>query len=90
MLLNIGPKADGTIPEIMEKRLIDIGTWLEKNGEAIYGTRMNRISKSKNIKFTLSSDRKALYAFINNIPQNKLIIKDVDPEESGNIHFGEN
>ncbi len=87
LLLNIGPKADGTIPEIMEKRLIDIGTWLEKNGEAIYGTRMNRISKSKNIKFTLSSDRKVLYAFINNIPQNKLIIKDVNPEESGNIHF---
>ena len=48
-MLNIGPKADGTIPEIMEKRLIDIGTWLEKNGEAIYGTRMNRLSEAENI-----------------------------------------
>ncbi|MDR2863970.1 MAG: alpha-L-fucosidase [Puniceicoccales bacterium] len=40
LLLNIGPKADGTIPEIMEKRLLDIGAWLAVNGEAIYGTRV--------------------------------------------------
>jgi alpha-L-fucosidase len=38
-LLDIGPTADGRIPVIMEDRLIDIGEWLEVNGEAIYGTR---------------------------------------------------
>jgi alpha-L-fucosidase len=38
-LLNIGPDADGTIPVIMQQRLIDIGDWLKVNGEGIYGTR---------------------------------------------------
>ncbi len=38
LLLNIGPTADGRIPVIMEQRLLEIGAWLEENGEAIYGT----------------------------------------------------
>jgi len=39
LLLNIGPAADGTIPVIMQQRLVDIGDWLHINGEAIYDTR---------------------------------------------------
>ncbi len=38
LLLNIGPRADGTIPEGMQTRLLELGRWLKKNGEAIYGT----------------------------------------------------
>jgi alpha-L-fucosidase len=38
LLLNVGPTADGRIPVIQQQRLLDIGKWLEKNGEAIYGT----------------------------------------------------
>jgi alpha-L-fucosidase len=39
LLLNVGPKADGTIPEPERRILLEIGTWLRVNGEAIYGTR---------------------------------------------------
>jgi len=39
LLLNIGPRPDGTIPEPEEKILLEIGRWLALNGEAIYGTR---------------------------------------------------
>lgn len=38
-LLNICPKADGTIPQEQKDILLAIGTWLGKYGEAIYGTR---------------------------------------------------
>lgn len=39
MTLNVGPAADGTIPLLQQERLLDLGKWLEINGEAIYGTR---------------------------------------------------
>jgi len=39
LLLDIGPDGDGTIPVIMQQRLLEIGEWLKVNGEAIYGTR---------------------------------------------------
>ncbi|MGC0772240.1 MAG: alpha-L-fucosidase [Candidatus Acidiferrum sp.] len=39
LLLNIGPRSDGTIPEEVQAVLRDVGAWLQTNGEAIYGTR---------------------------------------------------
>ena len=38
LLLNIGPRPDGTIPEEAAQRLKAMGKWLEKYGETIYGT----------------------------------------------------
>jgi alpha-L-fucosidase len=39
LLLNVGPKADGTLPEVVEQHLRDVGSWLKIHGEAIYSTR---------------------------------------------------
>jgi len=39
LLLNVGPRPDGTIPEEEQQMLLEIGEWLALNGEAIYGTR---------------------------------------------------
>ena len=39
LLLNFGPKSDGTIPDEIRERLLAMGAWLKVNGEAIYGTR---------------------------------------------------
>jgi len=39
LLMNVGPRPDGTIPEAAADRLRGIGAWLKVNGEAIYGTR---------------------------------------------------
>jgi alpha-L-fucosidase len=39
LLLNVGPKPDGTIPEEAQRILQEVGAWLKVNGEAIYGSR---------------------------------------------------
>lgn len=37
LLLNVGPKADGTLPEEFCARVQEVGAWLKANGEAVYG-----------------------------------------------------
>jgi alpha-L-fucosidase len=39
LLLNVGPKSDGTIPDRVRGVLLAMGAWLKTNGEAIYGSR---------------------------------------------------
>jgi alpha-L-fucosidase len=39
LLMNIGPRSDGTIPDEVQQVLRDVGSWLKVNGDAIYGTR---------------------------------------------------
>ena len=39
LLLNVGPNADGSIPELQLQRLMGLGEWLDMNGEAIFETR---------------------------------------------------
>ena len=60
LLLNVGPASDGRIPVIMQQRLIDIGAWLEVNGESIYKTRKRKITSQKNgeqeLYFTTKAD----------------------------------
>jgi alpha-L-fucosidase len=59
LLLNVGPTADGRIPVIMQQRLVDIGAWLEVNGEAIFGSRpWDRAEKNRARDKSLAFTRK--------------------------------
>lgn len=50
LLLNIGPRADGTIPEEDRNILLAVGDWLRVNGEAIYDTHVWRVSQEGETK----------------------------------------
>ena len=57
LLLDVGPKADGTIPRLQVERLKGLGNWLGYNGEAIFGTRPwveaeDKTEGNVNIRFT--------------------------------------
>ncbi|WP_308493726.1 alpha-L-fucosidase [Microbacterium terrisoli] len=39
LLLNVGPRADGSIPDLQRAAMRELGAWLRTNGEAVYGTR---------------------------------------------------
>lgn len=44
-LLNVGPQANGKIPQASIERLMRIGQWMETNGDAIYGTKASPFAR---------------------------------------------
>lgn len=69
LLLNIGPKPDGTIPDPEERRLTEMAAWNFINKEAIENVRPWTVVNEDNIWFTASKDRKTVYAVITGIPE---------------------
>lgn len=77
LLLNVGPKADGTIPSIQLSRLHALGRWLSVNGEAIYGTRPweraeGETSEGTDVRFTRQGN--SVYAILFAKPIGKQVI----------------
>jgi alpha-L-fucosidase len=64
LLLDIGPKEDGTIPPGQVKRLEELGQWNAKHGEAIFGTRAGLPNGHFFGPSTLSADSTTLYLFL--------------------------
>jgi len=71
-LLNISPRADGTIPDEQQQVLLAIGKWMDVNGEAIYFSRPWSISEEGRVHFTTRGD--ALYAISLDWPAGELVI----------------
>lgn len=62
LLLGVGPKPDGTMPDEAVKRMEEIGAWMNKNGEAIYNTRTTKNYHDGNTWFTQNNKTGIRYA----------------------------
>tara|TARA_R110002033_G_scaffold58464_5_gene108258 strand:- start:248128 stop:249453 length:1326 start_codon:yes stop_codon:yes gene_type:complete len=75
LLLDIGPKPDGTIPPEQIAILKGIGRWTSKHKTAIYGTKAGIPYGHFNGYTALSKDKTILYLYVDNKPNGPLLIK---------------
>ncbi len=73
LLLNVGPRADGSIPEPQLRILATLGRWLAANGEAIYATRpwvryAATTDQGVDVRFTSDPARGAVFAILLGTP----------------------
>ena len=103
LLLNIGPRPDGTISETQKQRLLKIGEWLKVNGEGIYGSKPwrefgegpNKAQKDRysvnaftSGDFRFTQKENTVYAFIMDWPNEKIItIKSVIGEKIKSVEL---
>jgi alpha-L-fucosidase len=77
LLLNVGPMADGTIPDLQRERLEGLGAWLAVNGAAIFDTRPWHAAEGQtqngiDVRYTQKDD--SLYATLLNTPSSNQVV----------------
>ena len=77
-MLNIGPKSNGEVPFEITQRMLELGTWLDVNGESVYGAGAFDLPKDQHdwgkITYKPGLDGKhRLYLHIFNWPYNKIL-----------------
>lgn len=77
LLLDIGPKADGTIPEEQEHILVELGTWTNKHKDAIYGTEAGIPYDHYYGPTALSRDSTILYLFVKGNMNGQLTLRGI-------------
>ena len=91
LLLNVGPMADGTIPDLQKKAILGLGKWLDINGEAIYGTRPWKRAEGKTtdyIDLRFTQKKNVLYIHLLDKPEeNETIIESLRVANGTNIQL---
>lgn len=88
-LLNVGPTAEGLIPEPSIERLREIGVWLENNGEAIYQTEklQKHFKQGENIRYTKKTGAAVYYGIALEQPEEKIIFQNIKPKKGTEIYL---
>jgi len=76
LLIGVGPRPDGTVPESQQAPLKGLGAWLAANGEAVYGSRPWIVSESSTanrtpLRFTKSGE--GVYALVLGMPASRRV-----------------
>jgi len=78
LLLDIGPKSDGTIPDEQVEILRELGVWTKKHDKAIYETRRGISYDHFYGPTTLSKDKKTLFLYVRDFPKDgKIVLKGI-------------
>lgn len=83
LLLDIGPRADGTICPEQVALLEQLGRWTGKHAEAIYGTRAGLPAGHFRGPTALSADRQTLYLYLDGQPHGPVMLKGIRNEVRG-------
>lgn len=78
LLLDIGPRADGSIDERQVRILEEFGRWTGRHAEAVYGTRAGMPPGYFHGPSTLSADGRTLYLFLDGRPNEDVMVKGLD------------
>ena len=76
LLIGVGPRPDGTVPESQQAPLKGLGAWLAANGEAVYGSRPWIVTESSTanrtpLRFTKSGE--GVYALVLGMPASRRV-----------------
>lgn len=77
LLLDIGPKGDGSIPKEQEEILTGLGRWTQKHKEAIFGTVAGIPKEHFYGPSTLSKDKSILYLFVKGNPNGEIVLRGI-------------
>lgn len=76
-LLDFGPKADGTFDPEHVKRLEELGEWISRNSEGVYGTRRGLLPGHFYGPTALSKDGKSLFLYLFDDPKENIMIRGI-------------
>lgn len=87
-LLNVGPSAEGLIPEPSVVRLAEMGQWMKINSEAIYNTKgLTNYKEGEHIRFTSSNNGKSTYVIFNKVAGNEIKFSLLTPKAGSKVYL---
>lgn len=85
MILNVGPDARGNIPRESVRVLREIGAWMEKNGESIYGCTLSALPKPEWGRYTQKGN--LIYAHVYEDSLGAMPLYGISPERLDSVYY---